>query len=83
MVLVDQHRAHALDEVRAADQLGGGRQLEPEAGGEVELAPLVDLGRIATGARCLSGVELSLWIIRNLAGEEAAARVHESVRPLP
>lgn len=38
--------------------------------------------RIATAARCLSGTQLALWIIKSLAGQEIADKVYESVKPL-
>ncbi|MFL5813523.1 MAG: DJ-1/PfpI family protein [Bdellovibrionia bacterium] len=42
---------------------------------------LVDSRPIATASSCLAGVSLSDWIIKLLAGEEAATKVSESVRP--
>lgn len=42
---------------------------------------LVDSRPIATASSCLAGASLSDWIIKLLAGEEAAMKVAESVRP--
>jgi transcriptional regulator GlxA family with amidase domain len=50
---------------------------------EVVKEPFVDCGRLATGARCLSGDKVALWIIEKLLHKEASAKVYEAVRPLP
>ncbi len=39
-------------------------------------------GNIATGARCLSGDKLALWIIEKLIGAHISEKVFESVKPL-
>ncbi|MBO9665222.1 MAG: DJ-1/PfpI family protein [Bdellovibrio sp.] len=44
--------------------------------------PFVSDGNIATGARCLSGDKLALWIIEKLAGNDISAQVYDSVKPL-
>jgi transcriptional regulator GlxA family with amidase domain len=44
--------------------------------------PFVSKGRVATGARCLSGDKLALWIIEKLAGEEISQQVFKAVKPL-
>ena len=44
--------------------------------------PFVECGGIATGARCLSGDKLALWIIEKLAGKDISEKVFETVRPL-
>ena len=49
---------------------------------EVVEQPFVESGRIATGARCLSGDKLALWIIKNLTDSKTAQTVYESVMPL-
>lgn len=49
---------------------------------EVVREPFVESGHIATGARCMSGDRLALWMISKLAGPEISAKVHEAVRPL-
>ncbi len=51
-------------------------------GVEVVKEPFVCEGNIATGARCLSGDKIALWIIERLAGKEIADKVYEAVRPL-
>lgn len=51
-------------------------------GVEVVKEPFVCEGNIATGARCLSGDRIALWIIERLAGKEIADKVYEAVRPL-
>jgi transcriptional regulator GlxA family with amidase domain len=45
--------------------------------------PFVEDGSIATGARCMSGDRIALWMIEKLIGKAIAAKVHEAVRPLP
>jgi transcriptional regulator GlxA family with amidase domain len=50
---------------------------------EVVKEPFVECGNLATGARCLSGDKLALWMIEKLLGETASAKVFEAVRPLP
>lgn len=42
----------------------------------------VSEGNIATGARCLSGDKLALWIIEKLAGENISRQVYDAVKPL-
>ncbi len=37
---------------------------------------------VATGARCLSGDRLALWMIEKLIGKEISDKVFDSVRPL-
>lgn len=37
---------------------------------------------IATASRCLSGTQLALWMIEKLIGNEIAAKIYETVRPL-
>ncbi len=49
---------------------------------EVVEAPFVEVGSIATGARCLSADRLALWIIEKLVGRDIAEKVYEAVRPL-
>ncbi|AHZ84307.1 DJ-1/PfpI family protein [Bdellovibrio bacteriovorus] len=49
---------------------------------EVVQKPFVESGRVATGARCLSGDKLALWIIEKLTDAETAEKVYESVKPL-
>jgi len=49
---------------------------------EVVQKPFVEDGPIATGARCLSGDRLALWIIERLVGKSIADKVFEAVRPL-
>ncbi len=49
---------------------------------EVVKDPFVEVGHIATAARCLSSDKLALWIIEKLAGQEIADKVYETVRPL-
>lgn len=44
--------------------------------------PFIAEGNIATGARCLSGDRLALWIIEKLVGKEISEKVFESVKPL-
>ena len=44
--------------------------------------PFVSEGNIATGARCLSGDRLALWIIEKLAGSDVSEKVFEAVKPL-
>lgn len=44
--------------------------------------PFVSEGNIATGARCLSGDKLALWIIEKLIGSEISKKVFDSVKPL-
>ncbi|MNJ96720.1 Isonitrile hydratase [compost metagenome] len=44
--------------------------------------PFVSDGNIATGARCLSGDRLALWIIERLAGENISEQVYDAVKPL-
>lgn len=44
--------------------------------------PFVLEGNIATGARCLSGDRLALWMIERLAGKEISEKIFESVKPL-
>lgn len=39
-------------------------------------------GHVATGARCLSGDKLALWIIEKLAGDKISQQVFDAVRPL-
>ncbi len=47
----------------------------------VRQAFVVD-GNIATGARCLSGDRLALWMIEKLIGKETSEKVFDSVKPL-
>ena len=42
----------------------------------------VQEGNIATAAGCLAAQQLSWWIIKELAGEQTANRVLETVKPL-
>ena len=49
---------------------------------EVSQDPFVVSGNIATGARCLSGDKIALWIIEKLAGKNVSEKVYEAVRPL-
>lgn len=49
---------------------------------EVLQKPFVAVGHVATGARCLSGDRVALWIIENLAGTEISQKVFETVQPL-
>ena len=49
---------------------------------EVLQQPFVECGNIATGARCLSGDKIALWIIEKLVGKNISAKVYEAVRPL-
>lgn len=49
---------------------------------EVAKEPFVESGNIATGARCMSGDKLALWIIEKLAGKDISEIVYEAVRPL-
>lgn len=49
---------------------------------EVVREPFVEVGNIATGARCLSGDKLALWIIEKLAGTVVSEKVYEAVKPL-
>jgi len=44
--------------------------------------PFVAQGHIATGARCLSGDRLALWIIEKLVGEIISRQVYDAVKPL-
>jgi transcriptional regulator GlxA family with amidase domain len=44
--------------------------------------PFVCEGNIATGARCMSGDKLALWIIEKLAGEAISQKVFDAVKPL-
>lgn len=50
---------------------------------EVVKEPFVDSGRIATGARCLSGDRVALWMIEKLTSKATAQKIYETVRPLP
>ncbi|MBC7458565.1 MAG: DJ-1/PfpI family protein [Bdellovibrionaceae bacterium] len=51
-------------------------------GVNVQELPFVIDGNIATGARCLSGDKLALWIIQKLAGADISEKVFDSVKPL-
>ncbi|WP_413291303.1 DJ-1/PfpI family protein [Bdellovibrio sp. HCB337] len=42
----------------------------------------VSEGNIATGARCLSGDKLALWMIEKLTDKDVAQKVFETVKPL-
>lgn len=57
------------------------RHLLNEYGAELVEEALVDSKPIATASSCLAGASLSDWLIKQLAGEEAARKVAESVRP--
>lgn len=50
---------------------------------EASREPFVEDGHIATGARCMSGDKIALWIIEKLIGKTIADKVWEAVRPLP
>jgi transcriptional regulator GlxA family with amidase domain len=56
------------------------RNLFVEYGANLIDEALVDSNPIATASGCLAGVSLSGWIIRSLAGEEAARKIAESIR---
>lgn len=49
---------------------------------EVVKEPFVEIGHIATAARCLSSDRLALWIIKKLVGQEISDKVYEAVCPL-
>jgi transcriptional regulator GlxA family with amidase domain len=49
---------------------------------QVVQEPFVSIGNVATGARCLSGDKLALWMIEKLASLEISEKVYEAVRPL-
>lgn len=49
---------------------------------EVVQESFVEAGHVATGARCMSGDKLALWIIEKLAGSEVSEKVYETVKPL-
>jgi transcriptional regulator GlxA family with amidase domain len=49
---------------------------------EVVNEPFVVSGNVATGARCMSGDRLALWIIEKLLGKETSDKVYEAVKPL-
>ena len=49
---------------------------------EVSREPFVADQNIATGARCMSGDRIALWIIEKLIGKSIADQVYEAVRPL-
>jgi len=51
-------------------------------GAELLHEGFVESGNIATASSCLAGQYLSEWLIKTLAGESAAAKVMESVRPI-
>ncbi len=53
-----------------------------ELGVNVVECPFIAEGNIATGARCMSGDKLALWIIDKLAGEAIAREVFDAVKPL-
>lgn len=51
-------------------------------GAELVAEAFVKHGKLATASSCLAGQYLSNWIIETLAGQDAANKVMDSVRPL-
>lgn len=49
---------------------------------QVVKEPFVEDGNIATGARCMSGDRIALWMIERLIGKQIANMVYDAVKPL-